>query len=184
MSGPPASVPHRLADGSPPASPEDLFRRLRELDIPCSTVEHPAVFTVEQARELRGPLPGHHVKNLFLRDKKGRRMWLVVCLERRAVDLRALAAALGARHLSFGSPRRLMEHLGVVPGAVTPLAVVNDRMRRVEVVLDQDLTEGGPLNFHPLDNTMTTSISVADFLRFMEAEGHAPTLLDLDGIGE
>lgn len=165
-----------LADGSTPAIPEDLFRRLRELGIAFSTVEHAAVFTVEEAKVHRGHIPGCHTKNLFLRDKK-ERMWLVVCLEDRVVSLKDLGARIGANHLSFGSADRLMRFLGVLPGAVTPFAIVNDHGRRVQVVLDRDVLQHDVLNFHPLVNQMTTSLGSADFLRFLETEGHAPSVM-------
>lgn len=156
----------------------DLLARLAELRIPARTVTHPAVFTVAEARQHRDDLPGTHTKSLFLRDKKGA-MWLVVCLEDRAVDLRSLAERLGTRHLSFGSPERLQRHLGVVPGAVSPFAVVHDTAGEVRVVLDAGVLALDPVNLHPLDNTMTTAIAGADLLRFLESEGHPPQLLDL-----
>lgn len=168
----------RLADGSLPRTSEQLLARLDELGIGHSTIEHPPVYTVEEAREKRGRIPGAHSKNLFLRDKKGT-MWLVSCLEHREVDLRWLAGALGARQrLSFGSARRLMEYLGITAGAVSPLAVVNDSTGAVTVALDRGLLEDPPVNFHPLDNGMTTSLAPEELLRFLEAEGHAPVLLD------
>lgn len=160
-----------------PATPDDLFRRLEQLGIPISTVTHPPVFTVAESAALRGPIPGCHTKNLFLRNTKGR-MFLVVCLESRAVDLKALGATIGAGRLSFGSAERLMRYLGVIPGAVTPFAIVNDVEREVTVVLDAAILECDTLNFHPLDNSMTTSIGASDFLGFLEAEGHAPTTVD------
>jgi Ala-tRNA(Pro) deacylase len=159
-------------------TPAELFARLGELGIAVSTVEHPAVFTVEEARRHRGDLPGTFTKNLFLRDKKGA-MWLVVCLESRAVDLRVLAERIGAKHLSFGSPERLLRHLGVIPGAVSPFAIINDTERAVRVVLERDVLAQNPVNLHPLDNARTTAIAAADLLRFLEAEGHQPELLDL-----
>jgi Ala-tRNA(Pro) deacylase len=168
-----------LADGSAPATPEDLFRRLDELGIETDTVHHPAVFTVEQAKALRGELTGCHTKNLFLRDKKGA-MWLVVCREDRTVDLKTLAQKLGSARLSFGSSERLMNHLGVIPGAVTPFAVINDRDVQVVVALDRGMLDQGPWNFHPLANDMTTSIEASDMLRFLEAENHPAKLLDFD----
>ncbi|MBX9945367.1 MAG: prolyl-tRNA synthetase associated domain-containing protein [Reyranella sp.] len=157
--------------------PQQLFARLEALDIPQRTVEHPAVFTVEEAKALRGNLPGHHIKNLFLRNKK-EEMWLVVALEDRAVDLKRLGEALGAGRLSFGSPERLRRHLGVEPGSVTPFALINDDARVVRLALDRGLAEGGPVNAHPLVNTMTTAVAAADLLRFFEATGHAPCWLD------
>ena len=163
---------------APPLTSSDLIAYLDDLGITTSTVEHPAVFTVEEARQLRGDLPGAHSKSLFLRNKKGR-MWLVVTLEDRPIDLRELGERLQAGRLSFGSPDRLMRYLGVVPGAVTPFGVINDVEQAVTVALDRQMLEREPLNFHPLDNTKTTTISTADLLRFLETTGHDPQLLDL-----
>jgi len=158
-------------------SPQHLFARLDELGLAHKSVEHAAVFTVEQAKAHRGELPGHHIKNLFLRNKK-EEMWLVVALEDRAVDLKRLGEVLGAGRLSFGSPDRLRTYLGVEPGSVTPFAVINDREAKVALVLDRGLSEGGPVNAHPLVNTMTTAIALADLQRFFEATGHTPRWLD------
>jgi Ala-tRNA(Pro) deacylase len=157
--------------------PQQLFARLAALGIAQRTVEHPPVFTVEEAKALRGNLPGHHIKNLFLRNKK-EEMWLVVALEDRAIDLKRLGEALGAGRLSFGSPDRLRRVLGVEPGSVTPFALVNDETHLVRLVLDRGLAEGGPVNAHPLVNTMTTAIAPADLLRLFEATGHIPRWLD------
>jgi Ala-tRNA(Pro) deacylase len=157
---------------------EGLLACLAELGIAVRTVDHPPVFTVEEARRYRGDLPGTHTKSLFLRDKKGA-MWMVVCLEDRALDLKDLAGRLGAKHLSFGSPERLLRHLGVIPGAVSPFAVVNDAERVVRVVLDREVLAKDPVNLHPLDNAKTTAIAAADLLRFLEAEGHTPQVIDL-----
>ena len=159
-------------------SPQQLFDRLAELGIDHKTVEHEAVFTVEQAKQHRGVLPGHHIKNLFLRNKK-EEMWLVVALEDRAIDLKRLGERLGAGRLSFGSPERLRTWLGVEPGSVTPFSVINDTARKVNLVLDSGLRDGGPINAHPLTNTMTSAIALPDLLRFFEATGHAPRWLDL-----
>lgn len=158
-------------------SPQQLLSQLDELGIAHRTVEHPPVFTVEEAKALRGNLPGHHIKNLFLRNKK-EEMWLIVALEDRAIDLKRLGERLGAGRFSFGSPERLKRHLGVEPGSVTPLSAINDADRKVRVVLDRGLTEGGPINAHPLVNTMTTALSLADLLRFFAATGHSPEWLD------
>ena len=119
-------------------SPQQLFARLAELGLAHHTVEHAPVFTVEEAKAHRGTLPGHHIKNLFLRNKK-EEMWLVVALEDRAIDLKRLGEMLGAGRLSFGSPERLRRHLGVEPGSVTPFAVINDNERKVTLVLDRGL---------------------------------------------
>ena len=157
--------------------PQQLFARLDALGIAHRTVEHPPVFTVEEAKALRGNLPGHHIKNLFLRNKK-EEMWLVVALEDRAIDLKRLGEVLGAGRLSFGSADRLKRTLGVEPGSVTPLSLVNDEAHAVRLVLDRGVAVGGPVNAHPLVNTMTTALSPADLLRFFEATGHTPHWLD------
>lgn len=162
-----------------PLTVEDLFRRLGELGIESQTIHHPPVFTVEEAKSLRGEILGCHTKNLFVRDRKGV-MWLLVCPESRKVDLKALAGMLGTGRLSFGSPARLMEFLGVIPGAVTPFAIINDGANRVGVALDRAMLEEETWNAHPLDNAMTTSIAAPQMLRFLEAENHAPKFLDFD----
>ena len=130
---------------------------------------------------LRGTLPGGHCKSLFLKDKKGG-LWLVVALEERRVDLKRLADALGAPRFSFGNPELLHEALGVVPGSVTPFALVNDAAHRVAVVLDKGMLGHDPLNYHPLENTRTTAITPADLLRFIADCGHQPRIVDLDAI--
>ena len=168
-----------LIDGSPPKTPEGLLRRLNNLGLNTQTVDHPPVFTAEEAKALRGEIAGSHTKNLFLRNKKGA-MWLVVCLEDRKVDLKDLGERLGAGRLSFGSAERLMKYLGVVPGAVTPFGVINDKEGAVRVALDRKILEHEPLNFHPLDNAKTTSIAAADFMQFLEAEDHVAILIDFD----
>lgn len=161
-------------------SPQQLFTKLDSLAIAHRSVEHPPVFTVEEAKALRGELPGAHIKNLFLRNKK-EEMWLVVALEDRTIDLRRLGEVLGAGRLSFGSPERLKRHLGVEPGSVTPLSLANDEARAVRLALDRGIVgqgEAGPINAHPLVNTMTTALSAADLLHFFAATGHEPRWLD------
>lgn len=166
----------RLVNGSIPAGAEDLFARLDALGISYDNMTHPPVFTVEEARTLRGTLPGAHSKNLFLRDKKETH-WLVSCLSHRTVDLAWLAHELGTKRLTFCSNRRLMAYLGITAGAVSPFAVLNDVTGIVNVALDQEMLEQEPLNFHPLDNGQTTSLSAAGLRRFLEDVRHAPKLL-------
>ena len=151
--------------------------RLDALGIAAETVRHPPVRTVEEAKAHRA-IAGTHIKNLFLRNKKGR-MWLVVALEDRAIDLRALARTLGAGNLSFGSAERLRRHLGVEPGAVTPFGAVNDVEGAVSVVIDAAVLERDPVCCHPLTNEMTTALRGDDLLRFLRACGHEPTILDV-----
>jgi Ala-tRNA(Pro) deacylase len=159
-----------------PATPEDLFAYLDTLGIAHKTVTHPAVFTVEEARDLRGAIAGGHTKNLFLRDKKGV-AYLVVAPEAAMIELRALHRVLGASgRFSFGSATLLHELLGVAPGSVTPFAAINDKEHRVTIVLDAALMAHQTLNFHPLANTATTSISREDLLKFLAATGHTPRI--------
>lgn len=164
---------------NPHATPQDLFARLEQLGIAFQTHEHPPLFTVEDSKKLRGELPGAHCKNLFLRDKK-RNLFLLVVLEDRAIDLKSLRDRLGAAgNLSFASPETLMEVLGVIPGGVTPFALINDRERRVTVFLDKKMLGMEPLNYHPLSNAMTTAIASKDLLAFIESCGHTPRIVDL-----
>lgn len=175
-----AQVPAALlADGTHGLSSGELLARLDALGIAHRTERHHPVYTVEESKGLRDRFPGGHSKNLFLRNKKGR-MWLVSCLEDRNIDLKSLAERLGAGRFSFASAERLMGYLGVIPGAVTPFAVINDRGGAVEMVLDAGLLAFDPLNFHPLDNAMTTAVSPDGLLRFLEAAAHAPRIVDLD----
>jgi len=163
-----------------PATPDDLLRYLAELGIKCVSYEHPPVFTVDESKRLRGRLPGGHCKSLFLKDKADR-LWLVVALEDRPVDLKRLRRALEAKKtLSFGSAELLMATLGVIPGAVTPFGVINDREARVQVVLERRMLARDPLNYHPLVNDRTIALSPTDLLRFLRSAGHEPLLLDLE----
>lgn len=163
------------------ASEKDLFDRLQELGVESTTHRHPAVFTVEESRLLRGQLPGGHCKSLFLKDKKDQ-LWLVVALEDRPVDLKTLPKNIGAARLSFGKPELLGEVLGVEPGSVTPFALINDPTSRVRVVLDKAMLEYDLLNYHPLTNTATTAVAAADLVRFIRSCGHDPLILDFDDL--
>jgi Ala-tRNA(Pro) deacylase len=165
----------------PPLTPDQLFARLDVLGIAHHTYSHPPVFTVAEAAALRGTLPGGHCKSLFLKDKKGG-LWLAVVLEERRVDLKRLADAVGAPRFSFGNPELLYEVLGVRPGSVTPFAIVNDTGRRVAVLLDKLMLSQDPLNYHPLENDRTTAVARSDLLRFIEACGHRPRIVDFDAI--
>ena len=140
-----------------PATPDELFAYLDRLGIAHRTVSHAPLFTVEQSRALRGQIPGGHTKNLFLKDKKDA-LFLVTTLEDAAIDL-------------------LRATLGIEPGAVTPFAAMNDSARRVNVVLDATLMTHDTINCHPLVNTMTTSISRGDLVRFLDATGHPPRIM-------
>jgi Ala-tRNA(Pro) deacylase len=163
------------------ATPDDLSAFLKDLGIATRTVSHPPLFTVQESRALRGTIAGAHTKNLFLKDKKDA-LFLVVAREDVAIDLKRLHERIGASgRLSFGRPELLLEILGVTPGAVTPFGLLNDRDARTNVVLDSGLMESKEINCHPLVNTATTTIAARDLLAFIDATGHTPKVIDLDG---
>jgi len=161
--------------GKPPATREQLLSRLKSLGIDATTVEHPPLFTVEESRALRGEIPGAHTKNLFLKCKKGS-LWLVVALESAPINLKQLHKRLGSGRLSFGRAELLEEVLGVPPGSVTPFSLINDTQQRVSVVLDADMMRHEVLNFHPLENTATTTIARDGLLAFISDCGHEPMI--------
>jgi Ala-tRNA(Pro) deacylase len=166
-----------------PATPSDLFAYLDRLGIAHPTVTHAALFTVEQSQSLRGKIAGGHTKNLFLKDKKDA-LFLVTALEDAVIELKSLHRRIGASgRLSFGSAELMRATLGIEPGAVTPLAALNDTGGRVSVVLDAELMRHAVINCHPLVNTMTTSLDRDDLVRFLEATGHPPRVMAVAGQG-
>ncbi|CAN5225631.1 prolyl-tRNA synthetase associated domain-containing protein [soil metagenome] len=160
-----------------PADREKLFAFLDGHGIAHSTLEHPPVFRVEEGREIKAALPGGHTKNLFLKDAKAQ-LWLVSALGDAVIDLKSLPARIGSAKLSFGSEERLLDALGVRPGTVTALALINDAEHRVRFVVDRALWESDPVNFHPLTNDATTALSQAGFRAFLDALGVAPQIVD------
>lgn len=163
-----------------PATPDDLFAFLDRLAIPHPTVSHAPLFTVEQSLALGDRVPGGHSKNLFLKDTRST-LYLVVLLEDAKVNLKALPGLIGCGRLSFGSADLLREALGVEPGSVTPFSLINDTDHRVTPVLDAAMMERPLLNFHPLVNSMTTSIAREDLLKFTAATGHSPLIRPVSG---
>jgi Ala-tRNA(Pro) deacylase len=149
-----------------------VVARLRELSITFERFEHPPVATVEAAAQYWAPIDATHCKNLFLRNQKGNRHYLVVLVHSTKADLRAVADQIGDGKLSFASPERLMTHLGLTPGSVSPFGLINDRGHTVRVVLDHDLKGAARLSFHPNINTATFVLSAADFARFLDASGN------------
>lgn len=141
------------------------------------THDHAAVFRVEEGVELKAALPGAHTKNLFLKDKKGK-LWLISARQDTVIDLKRLPPVIGSDRLSFGSPERLAAALGVTPGSVTALGLINDRDHQVRFVLDQALWEADIVNFHPLTNTATTALRQADFRRFLRWLDRTPQVVD------
>ena len=157
----------------------ELSDFLAEHRIDAERFDHSPVMTVEQSERLVPKLPGAKTKNLFLRNKKGDRHFLITVPHDLAVDLNALGARLGAGRLGFASAERLQQHLGITPGSVSLLALVNDRERAVEFVIDRTLWEAGAIQAHPLVNTATMCLTHADLERFLAATGHPPRVIDV-----
>ena len=168
-----------MTAATPPMTPEDLYAFLDAHGIAHRTLEHPAVFRVDEGHEIKAALPGGHTKNLFLKDAKGQ-IWLVCALGETRVDLKRLPDVIGAARLSFGSPELMTEVLGVTPGSVTLFALINDRARRVRLVLDQALLQPEPINFHPLTNTATTAISQDGLRAFLKALDITAQVVDFE----
>ena len=165
------------AGRSEPTTPDQLLVILDQLDIAHTTIKHPPMFTVAESKKLRiTPTRGSYTKNLFLRNKKGS-MWLITCSEDRRLDLPSLADRLQAGRLSFGSADRLMRYLGVTPGAVSPLALINDTVESVSFVIEEELLRQPMIHLHPLINTQTTRIATRDLLRFVRHTEHPPLCL-------
>jgi Ala-tRNA(Pro) deacylase len=145
---------------------------LNELSIPFVRHEHPPVATVEEAEKHWASLNATHCKNLFLRNYKGNRHYLVIAETTKRVDLKALNRMIGEDRLSFGSPKRLMRFLGIEPGSVSPFGLINDKTKDVQVILDEDLMQSDALGFHPNVNTATLVISREDFSKFLSFCGN------------
>lgn len=160
-----------------PAS--SVYDELARLGIAYSAQEHPPVFTAEEAAVHWAGLDGAPVKNLFLRNKKGNRHYLVIVGIDKQADLRRLAKAIGDDRLSFASPERLARHLGLAPGSVSPFGLINDADRAVTVIIDADLRRADRVIFHPNVNTASVTLSFADFERFLASRPNAVRYIDL-----
>ena len=143
----------------------DLFSYLDTLGIATKTTDHEPLFTVEQADKIAHDIPGGHIKNLFLKDDNGQ-LWLLVADAHAKIELKKVAQLLKAPKLRFADANLLMHYLGVTPGSVTPLALINDANQKVKVLIDQSLWTHDILNMHPLENSATTSINSNDFKKF------------------
>jgi Ala-tRNA(Pro) deacylase len=164
-----------------PETPEGLLARLHAAGIAAQTRHHPPVFTVAESRSLRGDLPGGHTKNLFLKPAKGAGPFLLATLEEdRQISVNALARMADAGKVTMASAEEVLAVLGVPPGSVTPLGLVNAVPGTVRFVMDRHLAEGfDRIWVHPLTNTASTGLAPADLLRFLAGCGHPATLLDL-----
>src|SRR6476661_4374710 len=150
-----------------------LMADLAALDIPCAAHEHEAVFTVAESRQLDAGFPGAHTKNLFLKDAGGA-FWLLTVPAEARVDLKALPQAIGSKRVSFAKPEDMQRLLGITPGSVTPLAMINAAPGSVTVVLEEGLAAAERINVHPLRNTGTLGLAGDDVLRLLRHWGHTP----------
>ena len=167
-----SSVPG--TDDAPlPTSADALLAKLDELGIAYSRHHHEPLFTVADSQAMRGAIPGAHIKNLFVKNKK-QQIWMITVLEHRVVDLNTLAKQIGAGRVSFAKPELLLQHWGVRPGAVTPFGAINDTDQVVTVILDEALKGEPVVNCHPLVNDQTVGVSADDLVRFLNAVGHPP----------
>ena len=151
---------------------KDIYKILEELSIKYVQYDHPAVFTCEEADQYYAKMTGGHSKNLFLRNKKGDRYYLVIVKTDKKVDLKGLSEKLAEKKLAFASPERLLNVLGLTPGSVTPFGLINDENKQVTVVIDEDLWKYDTLNYHPNVNTATLGISRDDFKKFLDFCGN------------
>ena len=165
------------ADSAPLYDRDRLLAWMAEHGVAQTTHDHPAVFRVEEGLELKASMPGAHTKNLFLKDKKGR-LWLISARQDTVIDLKRADKWIGSARLSFGNEALLWDTLGVRPGSVTALGLINDGDRRVTFVLDQALWDADVVNFHPLTNTATTALTQAAFRRFLTLIGREPIVVD------
>jgi Ala-tRNA(Pro) deacylase len=155
----------------------DLIAFLDRHGIANTTYDHPAVFTVGESGQIKQDIPGAHTKNLFLKDARDQ-LWLVSAEGHAQIDLKRLHTVIGSARLSFGKAELMEETLGVTPGSVTAFGLINDRDRRVRFVLDRTLAQADLVNFHPLTNTATTTVSGEGFRRFLGALGVTPLVVD------
>ena len=156
-----------------------LLDWMAEHGIDHLTHDHPAVFRVEEGLELKAAMPGAHTKNLFLKDKRGR-LWLISARQDTVIDLKRAPSLIGSDRLSFGNEVLMWETLGVRPGSVTALGLINDLNRRVGFVLDRRLWEAETVNFHPLTNTATTALDQTAFRRVLVLLGRDPLVVDFE----
>jgi len=158
---------------------EEMLTFLTHHNISYQRWDHPAVFTVEQVNELAIQMPGLHTKNLFLRDKRATRLFMLVAPGDKLIDLKTIARRIGVNNLSFASKERLLENLGITAGSVSVLALVNDTACKVEVVFDEEVWQAESITAHPLVNTSTLVISRLGIERFLKITHHTPLLVKI-----
>ena len=146
-------------------SKTDLLELLREKRMDFQIHEHEPLFTVEDSENLRGQIEGAHTKNLFFKNKKNN-FFLFSCDENAKIDIKRFSKSIDAKNLSFANQEYLLQYLGIKPGSVSPLALLNDNDQNVAFYLDEKLFESELINFHPLINTSTITIKTSDFISF------------------
>jgi Ala-tRNA(Pro) deacylase len=157
----------------------DIYEFLNKHEIAYERYDHEAVYTCEQADSLHIPVTAAKTKNLFLRDRKAHRHFLVMVGAEKSLDIKKLEVLLGVKGLSFASDKRLGKYLGLSPGAVTILGIINDVDNAVEVIVDMDLWEKESMRCHPLVNTSTLVITINDIKRILDCTGHQVSILDV-----
>ena len=158
---------------------QQVRERLDFLGIAYERHEHPPVATAEEGDRYWGAIAATHSKNLFLRNQKGDRHYLLIVMHSKRVDLRRVANQIGDGKLSFASPERLLKYLGVTPGSVSPFGLMHDHERAVKVFVDRDLENAERVSFHPNINTVTLALAREDFLRFVHDTGHRIQYVDV-----
>jgi len=161
-----------------PTTKEQLTKILDDLGISYQLYDHEPIFTVEQGEPLKKSIPGVHCRNLFLRDKK-KKMLLITAANETRVDMKKLSGVLDSARLSFGSPARLWENLGIKPGSVNPFCIINDKQKALRMILDSAMMDAEIVNYHPMDNACTIGMAPDDLLNFLDSIEHEYEIVDL-----
>jgi len=155
---------------------QNIYQILDSNDIKYEKHEHDAVFTVEEANKIKN-IPGSHTKNLFLKNKDASQYYLYIVASHKRADLKSVAQEIGEKKLHFGSPEELMELLGLTPGSVSALGLINDTEHKVNVLIDGELWGSKFVNAHPNTNTATIVFTQEDFRKFLQLSGHEPFII-------
>ncbi|PIZ65478.1 prolyl-tRNA synthetase associated domain-containing protein [Candidatus Roizmanbacteria bacterium CG_4_9_14_0_2_um_filter_39_13] len=158
---------------------KNIYQVLQDLEIQYAKHEHPAVFTVEDANKYVINTETGHSKNLFLRNRKGNKYYLVVLESEKKADLKKLAVTLGEKGLSFATEEKLMKYLGLTPGSVSPFGLINDLEKVVTVLIDTELMQNETIGFHPNINTATLVVNTGDFKKFLKWTGNEVIYLEI-----